>query len=110
LGLHHDDMNWVVPFLLWLAITLRLLFFHIPISIVSKPMHWAWNNTGPRIVSFIPERFRLLAGATLTVAVIMIGAFVSEESADTREIALSVCSGWVCQSSACGSPRGIARL
>ncbi|KAK5174711.1 uncharacterized protein LTR77_001793 [Saxophila tyrrhenica] len=86
LGLHHDDKNWVVPFLLWLAISLRLLFCHIPISIITKPMHWVWNNTGPRVVKFIPERFRLLAGATLTVAVIMLGAFVSEESADnTRE-------------------------
>ena len=86
LGLHHDDMNWVVPFLLWLAITLRLLFFHIPISIVTRPMHWMWNNTGPRVVKLIPERFRLLAGATLTLAVIMVGAFASKESADnTRE-------------------------
>lgn len=86
LGLHHADMNWVVPFLLWLAITLRLIFFHVPISIVTKPMHWVWNNTGPRIVNFIPEKFRLLAGATLTVAVIMVGAFASKESADnTRE-------------------------
>ena len=86
LGLHHDDKNWVVPFLIWLAVTIRLITFHVPVSIVMKPVHWIWENTGVRFVSYIPEKFRLLAGATLTVAVIMVGAFASEESADnTRE-------------------------
>jgi concentrative nucleoside transporter, CNT family len=86
LGLHHADMNWVVPFLLWLAISLRLLFLHVPISIVTKPMHWTWNQTGVRFAQMIPEKFRLPLGAALTVAVILIGSFVSQESEDnTRE-------------------------
>lgn len=80
--LHRDDKNWVVPFLLWLAITLRLLFCWVPISIISKPMHFVWNNTGSRFANMIPEKLRLPAGAALTVAVILIGSFVSEESAD----------------------------
>ena len=79
---HRHDKNWVIPFLFWLAIMLRLLFFHVPITIVTKPMHFVWNNTGVRFGSYIPERMRIPAGAALTIAVIIVGAFASEESQD----------------------------
>jgi len=45
-------------------------------------MHWVWNNTGVRLTSFIPEKMRIPAGAALTIAVIIVGAFASEESED----------------------------
>jgi concentrative nucleoside transporter, CNT family len=61
---------------------LRLLFFHVPITIVTKPMHFVWNNTGVRFGSYIPEKWRVPAGAALTIAVIIVGAFASEESQD----------------------------
>lgn len=75
-------MNWIIPFLLWLAIMLRLLFWHVPIVIVTKPMHFVWNNTGVRVGALIPEKMRIPAGAALTVAVIIVGAFASPESQD----------------------------
>jgi CNT family concentrative nucleoside transporter len=75
-------MNWIIPFLLWLAIMLRLLFWHVPITIVTKPMHFVWNNTGVRVGALIPEKMRIPAGAALTVAVIIVGAFASPESQD----------------------------
>ena len=65
---------------------LRLLFWHVPIAIVTKPMHFVWNNTGVRVGALIPEKMRIPAGAALTVAVIIVGAFASPESQDnTRE-------------------------
>ncbi|KAF2661957.1 hypothetical protein K491DRAFT_710380 [Lophiostoma macrostomum CBS 122681] len=79
---HRHDMNWLIPFLLWLCIMLRLLFFYIPITIVTKPMHWVWNNTGRRIVTYVPEKMRIPAGAAITIATIIVGAFASEESQD----------------------------
>jgi concentrative nucleoside transporter, CNT family len=82
LVLHRHDKNWIKPFLLWLAITLRLIFFHVPISIVSRPMHFVWNNTGTRVANMIPEKWRLPLGGLLTLVVICVGAFASEESAD----------------------------
>jgi len=82
LVLHRNDKNWIIPFLLWGAITLRLLFFHVPITIVTRPMHWVWNNTGVRVNTLIPEKMRIPAGALLVIAVIIIGAFASEESQD----------------------------
>lgn len=45
-------------------------------------MHFVWNNTARRIVPLIPEKLRLPAAALFTVVVIIIGAFVSEESQD----------------------------
>ncbi|OCL08719.1 sodium/nucleoside cotransporter 1 /nucleoside cotransporter 1 [Glonium stellatum] len=82
LVVHRHDMNWIIPFLLWLAIMLRLFFWHVPISIVTKPMHFVWNNTGVRFGALIPEKMRIPAGAALTVAVIIVGAFASPESHD----------------------------
>jgi CNT family concentrative nucleoside transporter len=84
--LHRHDLGWLIPFLLYLAITLRLIFFYIPISIVTRPMYFIWNKTSTPIVNAIPEKFRTPLGALVCVSVILIGSFASPESADnTRE-------------------------
>ncbi|KAK3698652.1 hypothetical protein LTR37_016881 [Vermiconidia calcicola] len=86
LALHHADKNWIVPFLIWLCVTLRILFLYVPNTIITKPMRWVWENTCVRFTSYIPEKFRLPLGAALTVSVILVGAFASKENADnTRE-------------------------
>jgi CNT family concentrative nucleoside transporter len=77
---HRHDKNWVIPFLLWLAIMLRIFFFYVPITIISKPMHFLWNNSGTRITQMIPENMRVPLGAGLAIAVIIVGAFASPES------------------------------
>lgn len=83
---HRNDKNWVVPFLLWLAITLRLIFFHVPIRYVSGPIRWTWHHTAVVIYDMIPAKFRTPAGAFVAIAAILVGSFVSEEVADnTRE-------------------------
>jgi len=61
---------------------IRLITLHVPITLVTRPMHWVWNNTGVRFASLIPEKMRVPAGAALTIAVIIVGAFASEESED----------------------------
>lgn len=86
LVLHRHDKNWIIPFLLWLAISLRLFFFHVPITIVTKPMHWTWDRTGVRFAQFIPENWRIPLAGLLCIAVILVGSFASKESEDnTRE-------------------------
>ncbi|KAK2038499.1 NupC family nucleoside transporter [Colletotrichum somersetense] len=86
LVLHRNDKNWVVPFLVWLGISLRILFFYIPSSYVSRPIKFVWQHSAVLIYNFIPAKFRTIAGAALTLAVMLVGSFVSEESADnTRE-------------------------
>lgn len=85
--LHHRDAlntrtGWLKPFLFYLAISLRLFFFHVPITIVTKPMHFVWRNTGPKVSNLIPERLRVPAGALIVIGVMVIGAFASPESRD----------------------------
>jgi CNT family concentrative nucleoside transporter len=84
--LHHDDKNWVVPFLLWLAIMLRLFFFYVPSRYVSNPIKWVWQHSAVKVYDVIPVKLRTLAGAAVTIAAIVVGTFASEEVADnTRE-------------------------
>ncbi|EMF12773.1 H+/nucleoside cotransporter [Sphaerulina musiva SO2202] len=80
LVLHRNDKNWVVPFLLWLAVTIRIVTLHTGTSFVTVPMHWTWNQTGVRVNNMIPERFRLWAGAVVTAATILVGTFASAET------------------------------
>ncbi|KAF2091245.1 hypothetical protein K490DRAFT_71459 [Saccharata proteae CBS 121410] len=79
---HRHDKNWVIPFLLYLAISLRLLFFHAPITVVTVPMHVVWNNTGVRFAALIPQKLALPLSALLVVAVFLIGTFASPVSQD----------------------------
>ena len=71
--LHRDDKNWIIPFLLWLAISVRMITFHVPISYVSDPIAWSWRNTGTRVYDVIPEKMRVPLGALITLAVILLG-------------------------------------
>ncbi|PNS20890.1 Solute carrier family 28 member 3 [Sphaceloma murrayae] len=84
LVLHRNDKNWVIPFLFWLGCMLRIFFLWVPISIISKPMHWTWQNTGSRVHHLIPEKLRTPLAALLVVAVILVGSFASPESADNN--------------------------
>ncbi|ODA77440.1 hypothetical protein RJ55_07069 [Drechmeria coniospora] len=84
LVLHSHDKNWVVPFLVWLCISLRMLFFHVPIRYVSDPIHWLWQRTAVAIYDRIPPKLRTPCGAFVTVAAIVAGTFASEELGDNN--------------------------
>ena len=86
----HDSLSsntgWLKPFLFWLGISLRIVFFHVPIAIVTKPIRWAWEKTGVRCAELLPDRFKIPLAALLTVSVFLIGGFASPESQDnTRD-------------------------
>ncbi|KAK7421475.1 hypothetical protein QQX98_002174 [Neonectria punicea] len=86
LVLHRDDKNWVVPFLVWLCIALRMLFFHVSSRYVSGPIRWVWHHSAVVVYDKIPPKGRTPAGAAVAIASILVGSFVSEESANnTRE-------------------------
>ncbi|CAG7990641.1 unnamed protein product [Penicillium salamii] len=80
--LHRYDRGWLIPFLLYLAITLRIIFFYVPITIVTKPMYWVWEHTARPLVGVIPPKLRTPLAALLCVAVILVGSFASPESED----------------------------
>ncbi|KAK7426248.1 hypothetical protein QQZ08_007278 [Neonectria magnoliae] len=86
LVLHRDDKNWVVPFLVWLCIALRMLFFHVSSRYASGPIRWVWHHSAVVVYDKIPPKGRTPAGAAVAIAAILVGSFVSEESANnTRE-------------------------
>ncbi|EPS33188.1 hypothetical protein PDE_08150 [Penicillium oxalicum 114-2] len=76
----HRDLGWLIPFLLYLAITLRLIFFYVPVSLLTRPVYWLWNKSATPVVNAIPEKFRSFAGAIVTLAVMLVGSFASPES------------------------------
>ncbi|EAW06944.1 NupC/NupG family nucleoside CNT transporter [Aspergillus clavatus NRRL 1] len=80
--LHRYDLGWLIPFLLYLAITIRLITLYIPVSVVTRPAYWAWDRTARPFVRLIPERLRIPSAALLTIAVILVGSFASKETAD----------------------------
>lgn len=92
LVLHRNDRNWVVPFLLWLFIVLRILTIYVPVSIFFKPIQTLWKVSAGKFVSLIPSKLRTPLAALLVIAVYLIGAFVSEESLnntrDNRAVSL----------------------
>ncbi|KAH7149036.1 Na+ dependent nucleoside transporter C-terminus-domain-containing protein, partial [Dactylonectria estremocensis] len=84
LVLHRNDKNWVVPFLLWLAIVLRLFFFHVSSRYVSSPIRWVWHHTAVVVYDKTPPKLRTPGGAFIAISAILVGSFVSEENADNN--------------------------
>ncbi len=82
LVLHRYDLGWLIPFLLWLSLTIRLVTFYISTKYVTKLIASIWIHAINKPISRIPEQFRLLLGAAGTIAVIVAGTFGSPESAD----------------------------
>jgi len=79
--LHRKDKNWVVPFLLWLAITIRIVTFYVPAGYALVPLRWIWARTALVVYDRTPTKFRTLGGAAIAMVAICIGAFVPAETA-----------------------------
>jgi concentrative nucleoside transporter, CNT family len=79
-GITHQK-NWLIPFLVYLAVVIRLITFYIPVKYVMDPAKWIWRHTVFRIYEAIPKHLHKPLAAAGTVAVFLIGTFVPEESA-----------------------------
>lgn len=82
LVLHRHDIGWLKPFLVYLAITVRLVTFHVSTKYVTKPIAFIFVNGVKKPVDMIPDKLKLPLGAAGTIAVILLGTFVTEESQD----------------------------
>jgi concentrative nucleoside transporter, CNT family len=80
--LHRYDLGWLIPFLFWLGLTIRLLTLYVSTKYVTKPIAYIWIHSVKKPVGMIPEKSRLPLGATGTIAVIMVGTFCSPDSGD----------------------------
>lgn len=73
---------------------IRLVTFYVPARYALVPVAFVWKNVVQRAVQMIPSRFRLPLGALGTIAVILVGSMVTEETADnTRSNRAISCFG-----------------
>ncbi|KAL6405427.1 putative sodium nucleoside cotransporter 1 [Ilyonectria robusta] len=75
-----DNLGWLIPFLLYLAVTMRLLFFWLPVRVVWNPVRIAWKHTFRRVYDLIPSKLHKPLAAIVTVAIFLVGSLVPKES------------------------------
>jgi len=80
--LHRKDLGWLIPFLVWLAISVRLLTLHVSTKYVTKPIAFLWVKLIYNPSRLIPEKARLPLGAAGAIGVIIVGTFASAETMD----------------------------
>ncbi|RYP39421.1 hypothetical protein DL768_010715 [Monosporascus sp. mg162] len=79
LAVYRHRLNWLIPFLLWLAITIRVVTVYISVKYVMKPVKLVWRHTAFRVYEMIPKKFHKPLAALVTVAVFLLGSMVSPE-------------------------------
>lgn len=77
-----NEKNWLIPFLVYLAITLRIIFLWIPVKYVMMPVKFVWRHTAFRAYEMTPKKLHRPLAALITIAVFLIGSMVPEESGD----------------------------
>lgn len=77
LVLHRHDYGWLIPFLLWLAITLRIVTLYVPTRFILTGINFVWSNAVQKPVRTIPENLRLPLAAAGTIAIFIVGSMAS---------------------------------
>ena len=80
--LHRYDLGWLIPFLLFLCITIWLLSCYFHTTLISNGIGYMWANTAGRMVSLTPDKWKAPVGATLVIILIVVVTFSSPESFD----------------------------
>ena len=77
----HRVLNWVVPFLLWLAITIRLVTFYISPAPLFNMIKLTWSKVFVGTLNkTVPNKYRGYAGFALTIVVFLVGTMASTET------------------------------
>jgi len=82
LVLHRHDIGWLKPFLVWLAFSVRMVTFYVSTKYITKPIAFVWVHAVKTPWDMIPKKMKMPVLAGVTVAVMLLGTFISEESAD----------------------------
>ncbi|KAI1420520.1 NupC family nucleoside transporter [Xylaria sp. FL1777] len=78
--------NWLIPFLVYLAITLRIITLWIPVRYVFDPVKMVWRHTVFRVYELIPKYLHQPLAALGTVAVFLLGTLVPAEEGDNTRL------------------------
>ncbi|KAI2611948.1 H+/nucleoside cotransporter-like protein [Hypoxylon sp. NC1633] len=79
---YRNEKNWLIPFLLYLAISLRIIFLWIPVKYAMMPVKFVWRHTVLRGYEMTPKNLHRPIAAVVTVAVFLIGSMVPEETGE----------------------------
>ncbi|EKD21260.1 H+/nucleoside cotransporter [Drepanopeziza brunnea f. sp. 'multigermtubi' MB_m1] len=74
--------SWLVPLLLWLALTIRLVTLYVSTKFLTKPIAMIWMKAVYGPAHMIPQKLRTPLCGAGTIAVFLVGTFASDETAD----------------------------
>ncbi|KAI1322782.1 H+/nucleoside cotransporter [Xylariaceae sp. FL0255] len=74
--------GWLIPFLVYLAITLRIITLWISVKYVMRPARFIWYNTIFKVYEAIPKRLHQPLAAIGTLGVFLIGSMVPAETGE----------------------------
>ncbi|KAK0649585.1 Na+ dependent nucleoside transporter C-terminus-domain-containing protein [Cercophora newfieldiana] len=79
---HTENLGWLKPTLLYLAICVRYLFWLVPSRLALIPIRFVWQNSAGRVYQVLPAKSRQPLAAVVTIGTFLIGTFVPEETGD----------------------------
>ncbi|KAK1573178.1 NupC family nucleoside transporter [Colletotrichum navitas] len=74
-----DRLGWLKPFLVYLAITIRIVTLWLPASAVMVPLRFVWMHTVARVYDLTPKKLHQPLAALLTIGVFLVGSMIPEE-------------------------------
>ncbi|KAK9421847.1 hypothetical protein SUNI508_05448 [Seiridium unicorne] len=77
-----DGLGWLIPFLLYLAITIRVITLFVPAAFFWRPVRFVWDHTVFKAYEKTPKKLHQPIAAAVTVAVFLIGSMVPEETGE----------------------------
>ncbi|KUI54985.1 Solute carrier family 28 member 3 [Cytospora mali] len=75
-----DGLGWLIPTLLYIAITIRIVTLWVPVSVVMNPTKTIYRHSAYRLYEIIPAKLHKPLAALLTIAVFLVGSMVPEET------------------------------
>ncbi|PSR80676.1 Na+ dependent nucleoside transporter C-terminus-domain-containing protein [Coniella lustricola] len=84
LVLHRKDKNWIVPFLIWLAVISRLIFWHFPAVRLVTPFLKIWRGLATRRPFSVHPKWALTVSWIIFAALVVTVAVLSPEFEDNN--------------------------
>ncbi|WYZ46794.1 hypothetical protein EsH8_IX_001019 [Colletotrichum jinshuiense] len=74
-----DSLGWLKPFLVYLAITIRIVTLWLPASATMVPLRYVWKHTAAKAYDMTPTKLHQPIAAAFTMAVFLVGSMIPEE-------------------------------
>lgn len=74
---------WLIPTILWMCIIARFITLHVPARYLIIWASYIWDRTVIKVYERVPSHLRIPGAALGTLAVILIGTFVTKEYPDS---------------------------